>query len=160
MSIFVHKNLIGNSRKILSGARSILSGVFGVASSLDHAMLDLRFWIESRDWDLCFGPMYGEAGTTTVLVVAPQCFFRGEKIIATDTAEKPGRGTRITQVLIGQRLQRPATGGGSLTAFFASNAIGNGVTWDTCEPAFSIAVTVSFIEACTFDMNIFGRAIV
>jgi hypothetical protein len=115
---------------------------------------------KARDWDLSFGPVSGAAGTTTVITVAPQCLFRGEKVMATDSSTPAGTGTRITQVLIGQRLQRPATGGGSLTLFFANGALGNGIKWDTCQQALSIAVTVSFVSACTFDMTVFGKAVV
>jgi hypothetical protein len=114
----------------------------------------------ARDWDLSFGPVSGAAATTTVITVAPQCLFRGEKLIATDTGSPVGTGTRITQVLIGQRLQRPATGGGSLTLFFGPGALGNGIKWDTCQQALSIAMTVSFIQACTFDATVFGKAVV
>ena len=115
---------------------------------------------KARDWDLSFGPVSGAAGTTTVITVAPQCLFRGEKVMATDTGSPAGSQTRITQVMIGQRLQRPATGGGSLTTFFSNGALGNGIKWDTCQQALSISVTVSFISAVTFDMTVFGKAIV
>jgi len=115
---------------------------------------------KARDWDLSFGPVSGSAGTTTIITVAPQCLFRGEKVMATDTASPAGTGTRITQVLIGQRLQRPASGGGSLTLFFSNGALGNGIKWDTCQQALSISVTVSFVAACTFDMTVFGKAVV
>ena len=115
---------------------------------------------KARDWDLSFGPVSGAAATTTVITVAPQCLFRGEKVVATDSHTPAGTGTRITQVLIGQRLQRPATGGGSLTLFFSNGTLGNGIKWDTCQQALSIAVTVSFIQAVTFDMTVFGKAIV
>lgn len=114
---------------------------------------------KARDWDLSFGPVSGAAATTTVITVAPQCLFRGEKVVATDSHTPAGTGTRITQVLIGQRLQRPATGGGSLTLFFSNGTLGNGIKWDTCQQALSIAVTVSFIQAVTFDMTVFGKAI-
>lgn len=115
---------------------------------------------KARDWDLSFGPVSGAAGTTTIITIAPQCLFRGEKVMATDTGSPAGTGTRITQVLIGQRLQRPATGGGSLTLFFSNGALGNGIKWDTCQQALSIAVTVSFVSSCTFDMTVFGKAVV
>lgn len=115
---------------------------------------------KARDWDLSFGPVSGAAGTSTVITVQPQCLFRGEKLMATDTASPAGTGTRITQVMIGQRLQRPATGGGTLTQFFSQQALGNGIRWDTCQQALSISVTVSFVSACTFDMVVFGKAVV
>ena len=175
--------------KIASGVKSIVAGVFGTLSTVEHIYTDLRFWLEGRDWDLSFGPVYGEKGTTQTLIVHPQCYFRGEKILATDTCgwepkvsvptankrsrskqvaaesvptvpHENGCGTRITQILVGQRLQRPATGGGVLTKFFSQGAFGNGVQWDATHPALAIAVTVSFVESCTFDMVVFGRAVV
>jgi hypothetical protein len=114
----------------------------------------------ARDWDLSFGPVSGAAGTTTVITVAPQCLYRGEKMMATDTGSPVGTGTRVTQVLIGQRLQRPATGGGTLTLFFSQQALGNGIKWDTCQQALSISITVSFVQACTFDGTVFGKAVI
>lgn len=114
---------------------------------------------KARDWQIDFGPVSGAAGTTTTLTIAPQCLFRGEKVMATDSATSAGYGTRISTILIGQRLQRPAGNGATLTAFFANNALGNGIKWDTCDKALSISVTVSFISACTFDMTVFGKAV-
>lgn len=114
---------------------------------------------KARDWQIDFGPVSGAAGSTTTLTISPQCLFRGEKVMATDSATTPGTGTRISTILIGQKLQRPAGSGATLTAFFANNALGNGIKWDTCEKALSIAVTVSFVAACTFDMTVFGKAV-
>jgi hypothetical protein len=116
---------------------------------------------KARDWQVDFGPASAPAGETTVISINPQCLFRGEKIIATDTGSPAGFGTRVTQVLIGQKPQRPAggTGGPTLTAFYAANSLGNGILWDTCTEALAISVTVSFIQACTFHMTVFGRAV-
>ncbi len=113
---------------------------------------------KARDWQIDFGPVCSGAGTTTTITVAPQCLFRGEKVMATDTASPAGTGTRIQSIFIGQRSQRPATTN-TLTSFFANNALGNGIKWDTCEKALSISVTVSFISAVTFDMTVFGKAV-
>ncbi len=112
---------------------------------------------KARDWDLPFGPVYGEAGTTTALMVQPRCYFRGEKIIAVDSARVPGTGTRITQILVGRKIQKIANG--TLTAFFSQSGLGGDIKMDTCQPALGIAVSVSFVEACTFDMTIFGKAV-
>ena len=119
--------------------------------------------MEIRDWDLAFGPASAPAGSSILFSANPQCFFRGEKVVATDTGSPQGSGTRIMQVSIGQRIQRPNGGGaqngaGSLTQFFASTALGNGLLWDTCQPSLQISVLVSFVQACTFDMTVFGRA--
>lgn len=113
---------------------------------------------ESRDWQIDFGPASAPAGETLTFSVAPQCLFRGEKVIATDTATPPGSGTRISTITVGQRVQRPA-GTSSLTMFFAPQGLANGIRWDTTDRALRISVTVSFIVACTFDMSVFGRAV-
>lgn len=114
---------------------------------------------KARDWQIDFGPVCQAASTTTTISQNPQCLFRAEKVMATDTATTAGTGTRIQQIFVGNRLQRPANAGATLTLFFANNALGNGVRWDTCEKALSIAITVSFISACTFDMTVFGKAV-
>jgi hypothetical protein len=115
---------------------------------------------ESRDWQIDFGPAFGAAGTTRVLTNTPQVTFRGEKVMATDSAVPPGTGTRIMQLLVGQRIQRPTSNGSTTSQFFAPFALGNGVRWDTCEKALTIAITVSFVQACTFDLVCFGKCIV
>ena len=114
---------------------------------------------KAREWQVDFGPVFGAAGTTTTITIAPQCLFQGEKLIATDTSSPPGNGTRVGTILVGQRLQRPVGSGYTLTAMFAPNALGNGVRWDTCEKALTISVQVSFVVACTFDMSVFGKAV-
>ncbi|SRR5579862_1095367 len=114
---------------------------------------------KARDWQVDFGPVSGTAGTSTTIVVNPQVLFRGEKVMATDTGTTAGLGTRIQAIFVGQKSQRPANAGSTLTAFFANNALGNGIKWDTCEKALSISITVSFAETCTFDMTVFGKAV-
>ncbi|HUK34399.1 MAG TPA: hypothetical protein VLV86_10830 [Vicinamibacterales bacterium] len=114
----------------------------------------------ARDWDVPLGPVSGAAGTTTTISFQPQAYFRVEKMMATDTATTAGTGTAITQILVGQRLQRPATSGGTLSLFYSNNSLGNGLRWDTCQPAFSISLTISFVSQCTFYGNLFGKAVV
>jgi hypothetical protein len=113
---------------------------------------------KARDWQLDFGPTCSGANTSTTITVAPQCLFRGEKVMATDTGSPVGTATRIQTILIGNRLQRPASTS-TLTTFFSNGALGNGIKWDTCERALSIAITVSYTSACTFDMTVFGKAV-
>jgi hypothetical protein len=113
----------------------------------------------ARDWDFPIGPVSGSAATTTTITVNPQTLFRVEKIMATDVgALASGYNTSVTQVIIGNKLQRPATTGGTLTLFFANNALGNGVKWDTCQPALTISFTVSFIVQSTFYGTLWGKA--
>lgn len=111
------------------------------------------------DWNIDFGPVFGSAGTITTLTVVPQCAFQGRKVMANDTGSTPGQGTRVMQLLVGQRMQRPLASGSTLAAFFGVNALGNDVRWDTCQKGLAIAITVSFVESCTFDMTVFGRAV-
>ncbi len=112
-----------------------------------------------RDWQIDFGPASAPAGEVLTFFNSPQCLFRGEKVIATDTGSPAGTGTRIQTITVGQKVQRPAGRAATLTSFFANNALGNGIKWDTSDRALTIAVTVSFIQSCTFDMSVFGRAV-
>jgi hypothetical protein len=114
----------------------------------------------ARDWDFPLGPVSGAAGTTTTISFQPQAYFRVEKLMATDTGSPAGFGTAVSQILVGQRLQRPATGSSTLSIFFSQQSLGNGLRWDTCQPAFQIALTISFVQSCTFYGNLFGKAVV
>ena len=115
--------------------------------------------MEQREWQLDLGPASAPAGEQLTFYSQPQFHFRTEKVMATDSVG--GTGTRILSVQVGHRLQRPAGGGqGALTAFFAQTALGNGQLWDTCQPALQISMTVSFVQACTFDCTIFGSAVI
>lgn len=111
-------------------------------------------------WDFPLGPVFGQAGTTTVISFQPQCAFRVEKVMATDTGTPPGMATAVMQFLVGQRLQRPATNGATVAIFFGPMTLGNGLRWDTCERGLSISLTISFIETATFYGSLFGSAAV
>jgi hypothetical protein len=116
---------------------------------------------KERQFDMAFGAVWGPAGFQTTITIRPQCLFRAEKLMATDSASTPGTGTSIVQVGVGQRIQRPGnTPQGSLTLFFAQNAVADGITFDTAHPWEDIAITVSFIVACTFNATLWGRAVV
>ena len=114
---------------------------------------------KARDWQIDFGPVSGTVGQITTVVQPPQCLFRAEKVMATDTSTNAGYGTAITSIFVGQKNQRPANSGATLTAFFANNSLGNGIKWDTCKEALSISIGVSFIAQCTFYMTVFGKAV-
>lgn len=113
-----------------------------------------------RDWQIDFGPVSGQPGQQITLTNSPQVAFRGEKGMCSDTGSPPGSGTRIGTILVGNRLQRPLGGGGTLSTFMANVALGNGIRWDTCDKGLLVAITVSFVQACTFDMSVFGRALI
>jgi hypothetical protein len=112
-----------------------------------------------KQWDFSLGPVFGLAGTSTVLSAPMQCRFRVEKVMASDTGDVPGNGTRIAQFLVGQRIQRPSANGSTSSQFFGPGALGNGLRWDTCEPGQTISVTVNFVQSCTFDISVFGSAL-
>lgn len=110
-----------------------------------------------RQFDFPIGPVQGAAGTTQTITISPQMRFRVEKVMAVD--DPPGS-VLLMQFLVGQQLQRPNVGGGSLAAFFGPFALANGVCWGTCEPALKIAITVSFVQDATFYGSLFGTAII
>ena len=123
-------------------------------------------YTKAQDWQIDFGPVFGSAGTSTTIAVNPQCLFRGEKVTATDSgaiggpsdANPAGNGTRVGAIFVGNQLQRPAATK-TLTAFFAPNALGNGVKWATCQKGLLITIDVFFITSCTFDMTVYGKAV-
>lgn len=104
------------------------------------------------------GQVAGSPGDRLRLVLRPQAHFRVDKVVATDTSENPGRGTRVLGAYVGNVLQRPAPpASGTLALFFARDALGSGVRWDTCPPDLSIAVEVAFDVTCTFDLSLYGH---
>jgi hypothetical protein len=107
-------------------------------------------------WDYPLGPVFGAAGTVTTISVTPQCRYRVEKVMATDTSPNPGFGVGVVQFMVGQQLQRPVTAGASLATFFGPTAIGNGLRWGVCDKGLSITLQVSFIASCTFHGSLFG----
>lgn len=115
--------------------------------------------MQMREWQLDYGPLWGPAGLVTVITVTPQCYFRGEKIMATDSYSTPGYGTRILSVAVGQKIQRAGNDQGTLTAMLNSSSLADAVLHDTAHKWSNISVTVSFVQTCTFDMTIFGRAV-
>ena len=165
------------------GGQQVMGAVYEVLGELMDKSPALKQYVEKRigaqrpvvqrqaytkaqDWQLDFGPVYGTAGGNTTITVNPQCLFRGEKAMATDpgttagigTADPAGYGSRVGQILVGNQLQRPASTK-TLTAFFAPNALGNGIKWATCQKGLSIAITVDFIKNCTFEMTVYGKAV-
>lgn len=114
---------------------------------------------KTRGLGFDFGFVWGNAGFTTTITIRPQCRFRVEKMMATDTHSSPGFGTSIIQVAIGQKIQRPGNAArGSLSTFFAQTALADGIKLDTAHPWEAIALTISFIQDCTFHGALFGTA--
>lgn len=118
--------------------------------------------IKERDWCVPF-EVSGKAGERKWVSVSPQVLFRGEKIMAEDTFSRPGYGTRIQWLLVGQALQLPAPeddDNGVLTAFFDRLTLGNGMRLNPCRLGQRIRFQIAFTEDCTWNATIFGKAIV
>lgn len=118
----------------------------------------MRIDVNRRYWDFPLGPVFGVAGTITTISVRPQCLFRVEKVMVTDTGDPPGSATMIMQFIVGSRVQRPVTGGASLAAFFGPEALGNGVSWSADSGGLRIQLQVSFVQDATFRGSLFGSA--
>ena len=118
---------------------------------------------KARDWQIDFPTngfgAFGLTGTQCTMTATPQVHFRGEKVMATDTGSTAGMGTMVSQLFVGQEAQRPSNQGATLTAFFAQNALGNGIKWDTCQRALTIALTVLYLQDCTFFCTVFGKSV-
>lgn len=114
---------------------------------------------QQRQVEFSTSQVFGPAGESTVITLTPQCVFRIEKLMATDTGSIAGMGTAIVQIAVGQRVQRPGnTAQGSLTQFFASTALATGIKLDTAHPWEAIAITVKFLQSCSFSMVLSGTA--
>lgn len=123
---------------------------------------------ESFDYTVDFGSEsgnYGTAGSTTTLTFIPQRHFQALKSMATDTYTlggagfQAGYGTSITQIFIGADSQKVANSGGTLTAFYANSALGNGIKYRTCKAGLTMSVSVRYLQDCTFFFSMFGRTL-
>ena len=156
---------------MVSGDYDVLGEVFASASPAAKQAIAARIArsrpvvrnvapVKARDWAIPF-TTYGAAATTVTISVQPQCLFRAEKLIVAELGggNPTGLNTTITAMLVGQKNQLPATGGGISSLSFANGALGNGIKFDTCQPALSISFTVSFLTACTWQGTLFGKAV-
>lgn len=115
--------------------------------------------VKARDWAMPF-TVYGTIGQSSTVTGTPQCLFRPEKLIVNEIgASTNGFGTTITQMLVGQKNQLPTTTGGLTSAAFLSTALGNGIKFDTCQPALTITFQISFLQTCTWQGVLFGKAV-
>jgi hypothetical protein len=117
--------------------------------------------LQTHDWQLDLGPYTGQAGELKTLSAVPQVFYRVENLTATDNSPTPGLGTRITKMIVGNKLQRPIAQGSTLVQFLGPgpSEVEDHISWDGCPPGSTISVEVSFVVACTFDLTFFGRAV-
>ena len=113
----------------------------------------------AREWDIATGPVQAPAGRIVTVTMTPQVLFRGEKVMATDDVDPAGTGTRIMQVAVGNKVQKAGGSNGTLTSMFSEVALANGIRFDTAHAWSNIKVTVSFVQACTFNLSIFGKAV-
>ena len=156
----IQGEMLDDSGEIVGNANVIPSRAgFAERAVSDRPILHETPLLHARDWQIDFPTTFGLAGTITTLQVFPQVLFRGEQVMASDTGFPPTFQTRIMAIFVGQKSQRPANQGGTITNFFVNTAIGNGIRWDTCPRALSISVTVSFISSCSFDLTVFGKCI-
>lgn len=114
---------------------------------------------KARAWMMPF-TVYGTIGQSVNVTATPQCLFRAEKLVVNEIGSSTnGFGTTITQALVGQKNQLPTTTGGISSTAFLQNSLGNGIQWDTCQPALTITFQVSFLQTCTWQATLFGRAV-
>lgn len=115
--------------------------------------------VKARDWAMPF-TVYGTIGQSVTTTATPQCLFRAEKLVVNEIGSSTnGNGTTITSMLVGQKNQLPTTTGGISSSAFLQNSLGNGIKFDTCQPALTISFTVSFLQTCTWQGTLFGKAV-
>lgn len=123
--------------------------------------------VKVRQLTLGLGSTYIRPNATSTVSVTPQCFFRAEKLIATDNATTAGFGTMVTGVFVGDKNQLPVGNGsgqnGIPTFTYAQNSLGNGVEWDTCQPAITIAISITDLGVTsggsTWTGALFGKTV-
>ena len=123
---------------------------------------------ESFDYNVDFGPVTGTyqatVGSVSTLSFIPQRHFQALKSMAVDTTQlgtngEGGYGTSITNIFMGADFQKVANTGGTLTAFYAQSALGNGIKYRVCKAGLTMSVTVQWLAASTFFMSMFGRTL-
>ncbi len=120
--------------------------------------VDLHFWsgkTKIRDWQIDFGPVHGEAGTTTNISIQPNCWFRGDKVFMSDSAG--GSGARLDGIIVGNRVQSAVPRGGIYPSAVDRGEAGAPLLLEVCGPALTITASVTFVQSCTFNMCIFGK---
>jgi hypothetical protein len=78
-----------------------------------------------------------------------------------------GYGTNVTGVFVGDKNQLPvgsgASGSGIPTYTYLQNSLGNGVEWDTCQPAITIQIQVTDLGVTpggsTWSGALFGKTV-
>lgn len=106
---------------------------FGAASfALDFAKPQLP--PRTREWCIGLGPIVVPPGEVVTLQVQPQILFRSEKIVATGEIDD----VYIQGAFVGQRSQLPTFQHPIALSAFKPEAVGNGMKFDTCDPALFI----------------------
>lgn len=99
-----------------------------------------------------------------VYSIRGSAIFRGQRIVATDTASPAGCGTRIERLLVNDKSQNatvalkdrllpPAVPTGGVLSVFANREV-------LTDVGDMFELSVYFIESCTFEMIIIGKALV
>ena len=111
---------------------------------------------KKRRWPVGFIGSGGPASGTVNIQVQPQCLFRGEKLICSEST--PG-GSAIVGIFVGNLPQLPTLQNTIATSAFASGALDNEMLFDTCGPAMFITFQVQFSSSCTFTAALWGHAV-
>ena len=104
----------------------------------------------------------GRAGETRDVSAVPG-FLRVDQIVATDTSARPGKGTKVIGMFVGnenQMTSAPVDQNGILTEFFSAGAFGNGWTFSTCSPGTPVQLRVKFLVDCAWTAELWGDTLV
>ena len=166
------------------GALSALPWHVKTRFRAERVLLAVRMWLlrgffsatpkrHAVDWMVSF-VIDGKAGETKTLAVNPQCLFRAEKLIATDSSGA-GTDTRIINVFVGMQAQmgsawplsqdsskEPVAIGndrlGMSTAHFGPDVLGNGFKWKSCEKGLHVTISIYFHKDSRWEGTLFGKA--
>jgi hypothetical protein len=108
------------------------------------------------DWRGIYFHLRGRAGETLAVQQSPGMFFRGRRLVATDSSDRPGTKTKITGVFVGSMPQMVVFGPGVLSQAFDPEAVGNEIDFYTCDPMLFITFQVEFLVDCEWSAELWG----
>lgn len=98
----------------------------------------------------------GRAGQTVTVQAQPNALFRGERLVATDSSERPGMGSMIQGVFVGNKPQTATFQNALLTLFFNENALSPDLAFDVCDPNLFITFQILFLVDCAWSATLWG----
>lgn len=139
------------------GADRLQRATYWVSKALAEATkpIELKRASRTRKWPISVGPEAIPPKSTKTIPVAPQCLFKGNKLLNTGDSDLLLQG-----LFVGQQIQIPFHSPIRMRAF-NDTEFGNNLSFDTCDPALQITFQVENTtdEELTFSATIGGETV-